>query len=186
MTGLGRQLEENGGADERVARLLDAIQFQTAILMLNAAVDAAHDAAPELGSAAPASQAPHAAGYIAGRAAADGRMPLAARSQAADVPPIAPNGESTYSPVCNCCPSAAESAVEVRRWQESLERLGQALGVASGTVLLEDNGGRHQTENTPPRPAAAPGSVPVQVRLRRSQPPQFGSPDLSDRGANGS
>ncbi len=44
MNGFGEQLENFGRAGESIERMLDAIRFQTAILTLNAALEAAHAA----------------------------------------------------------------------------------------------------------------------------------------------
>ena len=56
MDGLGKQLENSGWSGESVERVLDAIQFQTAVLALNAAVEAAHTAELKLGPTALAAQ----------------------------------------------------------------------------------------------------------------------------------
>ena len=82
MNGLGRQLEDSGGAGESVERVLDAIGFQTAILTLNAAVEAAHAAEPGMGGTALTGQVRNPAQDIAGRPAEGDRELMAVPRQA--------------------------------------------------------------------------------------------------------
>jgi len=65
MDGLGKQAENSRWAGECVERVLDAIQFQTAVLALNAAVEAAHTADLKLAPAALAGQLRNAAEHTA-------------------------------------------------------------------------------------------------------------------------
>jgi hypothetical protein len=117
---------------------------------LNAAVEAAHTAKSGSGSKALATQVRNSAEHNAGRTAPGGSTP----------PTIGNGGAST-----------AESEVQARLWQESLERLRRSLGAACGATLPIDLDGRLQAENARPQPAATP--VPVLApRRRRSQPSQ--------------
>ncbi len=72
MNGFGKQLENFGRVGENVERILDAIRFQTAILTLNAALEAAHAPETGKGSAAFAGQVRNVFEQIAKRAARDG------------------------------------------------------------------------------------------------------------------
>ncbi|MGB9455027.1 MAG: hypothetical protein WCB12_03230 [Bryobacteraceae bacterium] len=69
MNGFGKQLENFGRAGESVERMLDAIRFQTAILTLNAALEAAQMAKPGVESMAIADPVRNAKQAAAGRAA---------------------------------------------------------------------------------------------------------------------
>jgi hypothetical protein len=167
MNGLGRQLEGSEGAGESVERVLDAIEFQTALLTLNAAVEAAHAAEPGTGSTALAGRIQNAAEHIAGRAAEGGQEVMAAPWQSDAFPPIAGPSGSTPQTAGNSGASAADSGVQARLWQESLERLRQSIGAASGAAPPIDTDGRPQAEN-----ALGVAPDPAPRRRRRSQPTQ--------------
>ena len=173
MNGLGRQLEDSGGSGENVERVLDAIEFQTAILTLNAAVEAAHAAEPRTGSTAFAGQAWNAAKNIAGPVAECGQELTAAPSQADAFPPTMGPSGSIPQTAGNCGAPAPDSGVQVRLWQEALERLRQSLAAACGAGPTIDTDGRPQAANVRPQPAATPEPVPAPGLRRRPQPTQF-------------
>ena len=171
MNGLGRQLEGSAGAGESVERVLDAIEFQTAILTLNAAVEAAHTAEPAPGSAALAE-------HVAERPAESGPALMAAPWQADEFPPMAGPGDPTPQTAGNCGAPAADSGVQARLWQESLERLRQSLGVACGVALRRETDGRPQAEKARPQPASAAEPVPAPP----PRPSQLSPRDAFERG----
>jgi hypothetical protein len=182
MNGLGRQLEDSEGAGESVERVLDAIEFQTAILTLNAALEAAHTAKPGIESTALTGQVRNLAEHVAERTGEAAQGLMSEPWQAGSVPPIAGPSGSTPTPGNSGAP-AADSKVQARLWQEALERLRQSLAAACCADLPMDMDGRPHAENARPHPAAPPEPVPVPRRRRRSKPAQFGPRDPFARGA---
>jgi hypothetical protein len=164
----GRHSQGSGGAGASVESILDAIEFQSAILTLNAAVEAAHIAGPT----APTSRAPSPVKQATGREDGNRREARPAPSQAGGLPETP--GGSAPLPGC-CAASAADSGAEAR-WQRSLERLQQSLAAACGADRSNGADGRRQTGTAPPRATAAPDAVPILRRRRRSTPAQFGPP----------
>jgi hypothetical protein len=171
MNGLGRQLEGSEGAGESVERILDAIEFQTAILTLNAAVEAAHTAEPAAGSVALTE-------HIAERPAEGGQEPMAAPWHADAFPPMAGPGGPTPQTAGNCGAPAADSGIQDRLWRESLERLRQSLGVACGVALPRETDGRPHAEKVRPQPASAPEPLPAP----RPRPSQLSPREPFERG----
>jgi hypothetical protein len=171
MNGFGRQLEGSAGAGESVERVLDAIEFQTAILTLNAAVEAAHTPQPAPGSVALTQ-------HIAERPAEGREEPMAAPWHSAAFPPMAESGRPTPQTAGNCGAPAGDSGVQGRIWQESLERLRQSLGVACGVALPRESDGRPQADKARPQPASAPEPVPAP----RPRPSQLSPRDPLERG----
>ena len=187
MNGSGRQLEDSGGSGEGVERVLDAIEFQTAILTLNAAVEAAHAAEPRAGSSEFTGQAWNAAENIAEPTAVGGQEVIGTPLQADAFPPITgPDGPAPQT-AGNRGESATDSSVLARLWQDSLERLRQSLAAASGAGPPTDTDSRRQAESARPQPAGAPEPVPSPVPVpglrRRPQPTQFNPPNPFERGA---
>lgn len=183
MNGLGRQLEGSAGAGESVERVLDAIEFQTALLTLNAAIEAADTAGPAIESAALTGQVRNLAEHSAERADEGAQEAMAEPCQAGAFPPIAEPGGPTPQTAANCGAPAADSGVQARLWQESLERLRQSLAAACGSDRPTDTDRRPQTENARPHPAAAPEPISGSRRRRRMQTTQFGARDPFERGA---
>ena len=167
MNGSGRHSQGSGGAGASVESILNAIQFQSAILTLNSAVEAAHIAGPT----APTSRAPGLVERAAGKEDGNRREARPAPSQVAGLPE-APGGSA---PLPGCAASAADCGAEAR-WQRSLERLQQSLAAACGADRSNGADDRRQTGTAPPRATAAPDAVPILRRRRRSTPAQFGPP----------
>jgi len=171
MNGLGRRLEDFGGSGESVERTLAAIEFQTAILTLNAAVEAASGAGPGTGSPARTRPVRDGAGNTAGQVAEGGREATVVPWRAGAPPPIAGSTGSSPPTTGNCAVSAAEPGVEARLWQRALERLRQSLLVARGSPHIDPDG-RPQPESMRRQPAVSPAPGPAARRCGRSQPTQ--------------
>lgn len=181
MNELGRQLEDSGGSGESIERVLDAIEFQTAVLTLNSAVEASHAAVPETGSPALTGQVRSAAQQIGEPAAESAQEAKAGPWQVDAFPSIAGPSSSTQQTAGDCGASEADSGVQVRNWQESLDRLRKSLA-ACGASLPIGAGGRSQADNVRSHPAFAPEPVPAPTRRRRPHASQFNPRDSFERG----
>jgi len=151
MNGLERHRQVPGATADSI---LDAIEFQTALLTLNAAVEAAHTGGP----AWPAGPAPSAPAQAAGKEAVN-RHPHAQP----------------------CCGAAANQPAVEAGWQRSLERLQKALA-ASIADLHGGADGRPHTQ--PPPATAPPNPIPVLRRKPRSTPGSFRTPPRLDDSAH--
>jgi len=173
MKGLGRRLEGAADACERVESVLDAIEFQTAMLTLNAAVEAAHSAEPAAESTAPNGRVRKLPEPLAATIAESAHSTRAEPSLSGTfVRVTAPNG-STPQTDAHSERLKAESPVEARIWQVSLERLRQSLAVAGGGALPVGAGGRAPADEVCPQQTLAREPVPAPHRRGRPQPTQF-------------
>jgi hypothetical protein len=149
---------------------------------LNAAIEAAHSAEPAAGPTPHARQVRDSSEHTSGRPSEGGRDLMAAPCQADTFPPIEAPGGATPQTTGNGNASAADSGVQARRRQESLERLRQSLGVACDVARPADGDGGPQTEKVRPQPPAAPEPVPATRRRRQPQCSPFSPRDSFERG----
>lgn len=157
MSELERHTQSAGGTS--IDGVLSAIEFQTALLTLNAAVEAAHRGRPP----SPPSSAPNPAEQAAPKDAANRRQSKPASRQAGGSQ-SAPRG----SHLLPCCEPSANGPAATDRWQRSLERLQTALAAACGADLPHGANGRSHPQ--PPQPTPAPEPIPVLRPKRRSTP----------------
>ena len=177
MKGLGRQLEGSGRAFESVERTLGAIEFQTSILTLNAAVEAADSAERSVGSTALPGriQGPVEHASESANEAAPEATPQQRRYGA--FPPIAePDGSTPQRPE-NCGTSDTDdSKVQARVWRDSLKRLRQSLATERRADFPIEMDGRRQAEKlslelSSPTEIASAAAPPSPVRTDSSQSP---------------
>lgn len=181
MNELGRQLENLEGGAESAERVLGAIEFQTAILTLNAAVEAAHGAETASWPTLPAGQGRSLVGHMPVREAEGSQERTAAPLRSDSIPSMSPPSGTT-PPTAGACGAPAEAGAPARLWQRSLERLRQSLVVACDNTFPIDADGRPEAEKARPQPAAAPEPVPVRQR-RRPQAARVHPRDRFERGA---
>ena len=153
------QPEESGPSSEDAAQVLQALEFQTALLTLNAAVEAAQMTGPPHEQAQSPPGSPLAGGERDGSIAAFEAPSYPAGSAV----PVLPADGSAWRTSCSGGTTPPDREVEAR-WRGSLARLCQSLDCLDTAPP--------PVENALPQPAPDPQQAPV---LRRRRPPLAGS-----------